>query len=161
MVKTSEQHLQVSGSIPLENEFRAQLKKISSICPIRSRRLISNASPSSWAVVEWAIDQPVSDGGQSLRVFSVGIMYWENGLSLLCRVFLVLIFAVELYIVPEVSRFLAFNILRVFIHMEYQIIVRMVKHCNRVNCPMRIAEYVDPSCSPNSKIRGLICFQGH
>ena len=54
MVKAFEQHLQVLGSIPIEGEFRAWLKKIPSLCPARSRVTFC-APPSGWAVAKWAV----------------------------------------------------------------------------------------------------------
>jgi hypothetical protein len=49
-------HLQVLGLIPIGSEFSGFVKKIPSLCPIRSRVAMSCVSPSGWAVAEWTVD---------------------------------------------------------------------------------------------------------
>jgi hypothetical protein len=75
--------------IPIGIEFSGLVKKIPSLCPIRSRVAMSCVPSFGWAVVEWTVDvDPLVMEGQGLEIFSVGTIvsvssymeYREDGL---------------------------------------------------------------------------------
>jgi hypothetical protein len=70
VVKNFRVALQVLGSISPGSEFSDLVKKIPSLCPIRSRVTMSCAPPSGWVVTEWTVDADPLVMGTRVRGFS-------------------------------------------------------------------------------------------